>query len=163
VKALYVLYDGECGLCQRCRDWLRQQPAFVELRFMALQSPEVIRRFPGVEKLGLGEELIVVSDEGAVYRGASAWIMCLYALAEYREWAERLAHPVLLPLARQACLLVSKNRLRLSHWFFRGNPEAVKKRLAPALAPTCTPQRRGEPVNNPRSAQTRPAFNRPRI
>ena len=142
MKALYVLYDGECGLCRSCRDWLSRQPAFVELRFIAMQSPEVARRFPGLEKLGLGEELVVVSDEGAVYRGASAWIMCLYALVDYREWSERLAHPALLPLARQACLLVSKNRLRLSNWFFRGKPEAVRKRLDPVPGPTCTPARR---------------------
>ena len=51
---------------------------------------------------------MVVSDEGAVYRDGSAWIMCLFALEEYRDWANRLAHPLLRPLARQAFALLSQ-------------------------------------------------------
>jgi predicted DCC family thiol-disulfide oxidoreductase YuxK len=127
MKTLFVLYDGECALCQKCREWLSRQPAFVELRFIPMQSPEVLRRFPGIEKHGLGEDLLVVSDEGAVYRGPRAWIMCLYALAEYREWSERLSHPALLPLARQACMLVSQHRIRISKWFFRAKAQAMRK------------------------------------
>lgn len=137
MKSLFVLYDSECDMCWACREWLSKQPAFVELRFLPLQSPEVLRRFPGIEKHGLGEELVVVSDEGAVYRGSSAWIMCLYALIEYREWAERLANPALLPLARQICMFVSKHRLKLSRWFFRGSAAEVRKRLGPAPIDTC--------------------------
>jgi predicted DCC family thiol-disulfide oxidoreductase YuxK len=130
MKTLFVLYDGECALCRKCREWLSRQPAFVELRFIPMQSPEVLRRFPGIEKHGLGEDLLVVSDEGAVYRGPRAWIMCLYALVEYREWAERLSQPALLPLARQACMLVSWQRLRISKWFFRVKAEAMRNSKA---------------------------------
>ena len=137
MKTLFVLHDGECAFCQQCREWLSRQPAFVELRFIAMQSPEVTRRFPGLEKIGLGEDLLVVSDEGAVYRGTSAWVMCLYALVDYREWAERLSHPSLLPLARQAFLFLSKQRGRLSKWFFHGDPEDLRKRLGPELAVVC--------------------------
>ena len=50
-------------------------------------------------------ELVVVDDSGGVYRNGSAWIMCLYALREYREWSLRLATPALFPLARQAFAL----------------------------------------------------------
>ena len=87
-KALYVLFDQECALCQRCRQWLMRQEAFIELRFIPLQSPEVARRFPGLREwpdLDLREKLVVISDEGPVYQGQNAWIMCLYALKHYRE------------------------------------------------------------------------------
>ena len=137
MKTLFVLHDGECAFCQQCREWLSRQPAFVELRFIAMQSPEVTRRFPGLEKHGLGEDLLVVSDEDAVYRGTSAWVMCLYALVEYREWAERLTHPALLPFARRAFLLLSKQRGRLSKWFVHGDPEEVKKRLEAEIGASC--------------------------
>ena len=139
MKTLYVLYDQECGFCGRCRDWLLQQPAFVELRFIAAQSRDSALRFPGIHKFGVGEDLVVVSDEGAVYNGSSAYLMCLYALVEYREWAERLAHPTLLPLARRALLLLSKNRHRLSKWFFEDGPEFAEERLEKAEAedPAC--------------------------
>jgi hypothetical protein len=56
----------------------------------------------------------VISDEGAVYLNDHAWIMVLYAMVEYREWAARLTHPLLMPLARQAFAALSKNRHFLS-------------------------------------------------
>ena len=154
MKRLFVLYDGECAFCQQCREWLSQQPAFVELRFIPMQSDEVTQRFPGVEKFGLGEDLLVISDEGAVYRGSSAWIMCFYALVEYREWAERLAHPTLLPLARYAFQLVSKQRLRLSRWLFRAEPEDVRKQLGSEPAVTCAPERLEKCRRAPRSGRS---------
>jgi len=119
MKRLYVLFDEECALCQGCRRWLMRQRAFIELCFIPLQSPEMARRFPGLaewDQLDLREKLVVVSDEGAVYQGQYAWIMCLYALREYREWAQRLAHPALLPFARRVCETVSRNRLAISRF-----------------------------------------------
>ena len=130
MKTLYVLFDRQCALCRQCRRWLERQPAFVELRFMALQSPEVACRFPGIEAFHPREQLVVISDEGAVYQGPQAWIMCLYALREYREWSQRLASPVLLPWARRACELVSENRLSLSAWFRGLSDEALGEELA---------------------------------
>lgn len=130
MKTLHVLYDGECALCQRCRRWLEQQPTFVELRFLPLQSPQVALRFPGIESFNPSEQLLVVSDEGEVYQGPHAWIMCLYALREYREWSQRLASPALLPWARHACELVSENRLSLSAWFKGLSNEEIGRELA---------------------------------
>lgn len=116
MKQLYVLFDGECSLCERCRAWLARQPAYLELHFLPFQSPEVAQRFPGIEALHPEEQLLVVSDEGGVYRGSDAWIMCLYALHDYRELSLRLAHPILRPMARRACELLSANRYRFSRW-----------------------------------------------
>ena len=58
----------------------------------------------------------MVSDEGHIYRDSSAWIMCLYALEDYREWSLRLASPALRPFARQAFAFVSKHRSSISQW-----------------------------------------------
>ena len=46
MKCLYVLFDAECELCVRCRNWLMQQRAFVPLVFIAYHSDEAQRRFP---------------------------------------------------------------------------------------------------------------------
>ena len=119
MKYLYVLFDADCELCVRCRNWLMHQPAFVPLVFIALQSDEAQRRFPGIDGLKPGEQLLVISDEGAVYRGAHAWIMCLWALENYREHAQRMAHPILSPFARIVCELLSWNRYFLSDALFR--------------------------------------------
>ena len=119
MKRLYVLFDQECGLCLACGRWLARQEAFIELAFIPLQSPDIPRRFPGLREwpgLDLREKLVVVSDEGAVYQGQYAWIMCLFALRDYREWAQRLADPALLPFAKQVCELVSRNRLAITQF-----------------------------------------------
>jgi len=130
MKRLYVLYDAECELCVHCRDWLMKQPAFVPLVFVALQSAEAHRRFPGVEALRPNEQLLVISNEGAVYRGPCAWIMCLWALKDYRLHAQRLAHPILLPFARVACQLLSRNRFFISRALFRRDPQTVARVLS---------------------------------
>jgi predicted DCC family thiol-disulfide oxidoreductase YuxK len=129
MKCLYVLYDSQCELCVRCRNWLIKQAAFVPLVFIALQSDEVRRRFPGIDALKPDEQLLVISDDGSVYRGARAWIMCLWALRKYREHAQRLSNPVLLPLAQLVCELLSRNRFYLSHVLFRQDAESAARKL----------------------------------
>ena len=116
MRRLTVLYDARCGLCSFARRWARRQPAFVELIFLAAGSPEAARRFPGLVRPGEPEELIVVSDEGGVYRSDDAWLMCLYALEDFRgEWSLRLAAPAASrPLARRAFALLSRSRRSLS-------------------------------------------------
>jgi len=112
VRRLVVLYDAGCGICSASRRWLEGRRQLVALEFLAAGSAEARDRFPTLS--GEAEELIVVSDEGGVYRGAHAWIMCLWALDEYREWSFRLARPALLPRARDVFEWVSKRRRGLS-------------------------------------------------
>src|SRR5882757_5371360 len=119
IKILHVLYDGECALCRRSCLWMERQAALVELRFISFQSPDILLRFPLLGNLDLGAELVAVSDRGDIYRGSQAWIMCLHALREYREWARRLSQPALLPLARRLCKLISGNRRGLSRWLLK--------------------------------------------
>jgi len=118
MKRLYIFYDGECGLCRRCREWLANQSSYLELVFHPFQSGEARRLCPELQRFQPSEQLIVLSDEGGVYAGESAWLMCLYALRDYRDWSQKLATPSLRPLARRICILISHNRLRLSQTLF---------------------------------------------
>ncbi|MGH8047314.1 MAG: thiol-disulfide oxidoreductase DCC family protein [Chthoniobacterales bacterium] len=129
--------DAECELCNRVRQWLQEQPVFVELYFIPLQSSDIGKRFPGIEKLDLRAELVVISDEGAVYQGTSAWIMCLYALREYRVWSQRLAQPFLAPLARRVCEVISNNRIGLSRWLLKAAPNEIREKIEAMPAPLC--------------------------
>ena len=90
---------------------------FVPLTFVPLQAPDLEERFPGVTALEPARQILVVADNGDVWRGADAWIMCLWALREYRTWSQRLASPLLHPFAMRVCDMVSSNRHRFSHWF----------------------------------------------
>ena len=114
MRLLTVLYDPQCGLCARICQWLRVQPKWIPIRLVP--SNLTARFYPALAARNFREELIVVSDQGGVYMGDHAWIMCLYALKEYRGWARRLSRPALLPLARQAFAVLSGNRRRVSKW-----------------------------------------------
>jgi predicted DCC family thiol-disulfide oxidoreductase YuxK len=125
MERLTVFYDERCGLCCTCRDWLTRQPTFVTLEFIPLQSPLLEQRFPGLSAWRPEQEILVVSDDGGIYRGGGAWLMCLWATQTYREWAGRLAHPALFPMVRKFCSLVSANRLTLSELLFKRKPELL--------------------------------------
>jgi predicted DCC family thiol-disulfide oxidoreductase YuxK len=142
VESLYVLYDAQCGLCSWAKRWLMRQPALIDLKFIPAGSAVAGRLFPGLDRPGEApDELVVVSDDGAVYRNGSAWIMCLFALEGYREWANRLAHPLLRPLARQAFALLSKQRSRISRWLALASEVEIAETLSQVNAPICVPQR----------------------
>src|SRR5688572_7810269 len=116
MKRLYVLYDANCGLCSRIRRWVENQPAFVELGFISAGLSRARRWFPTLSANDPPGELVVIADDGGVYREDTSWIMVLYALENYRDWALRLSRPWLLPFARQAFALLTENRRKLSDW-----------------------------------------------
>ena len=133
MKTLYVLYDSRCGLCTEVRDWLREQPAHVELSLLASNSEYARRRFPDLPS----EELAVVSDDGRVWLGDNAFIVCLWALQEYRHWARRLASPIVRPMARQAFEAVSNNRKGVSSLLGLKSEVELKKRLSEVTITPC--------------------------
>ena len=134
MKHLTVLYDAHCGICREVRAWLGAQPTYVPLRFLPLQGSHVPALFPGIERFHPERRLAVVGDGGRVWSGDGAWIMCLWALREWRPWALRLARPGWRPLARRLCALVSENRHALSRrlgWLRRpGNERRALAELA---------------------------------
>ncbi len=149
MKTLYVMYDERCELCKRLRDWLREQRAWIELCMVPAGSAFVRARFPGLERIAAEGDLAVVSDAGEVYLNNRAWIMCLYALEEYRDWAVRLASPVLLPLARRAFAALSNNRAAISRWIGATDHE-VARELNAVEPPACGPSSCGtDPVPTP--------------
>ena len=114
MEKLTVLYDAWCGFCVSCRRWMEAQPAYVPLEFIPAGSAAALQAFPDLAAKQDPAELVAVDSDGAVYRGAHAWIMCLYVLRDYREWAQFLSRPTLLPLARQAFEMLSRNRKEIS-------------------------------------------------
>ncbi len=135
MRHLTVIYDPDCGLCARIATWLRAQPKWIPLRLVP--SNLAGRLYPTLMGAGIGQELIVVSDEGGVYLGDHAWLTCLHALRRYRSLARRLARPALLPLARQAFKYVSSNRYRISKWLEILSDSEIEAELGQIQAPRC--------------------------
>lgn len=112
VARLTVLYDATCALCVRCRDFLAESASFVPLELLACQSREARERYGAVP--WLGEELVVVSDEGDVWAGPAAFLVCLWALRAWRLWSYALSGPELAPLAHRFFAAISSRRRRIA-------------------------------------------------
>lgn len=155
MNTLYILYDHTCPHSVRHREWLARQEPLVPLRLLPQRAEEVPCRFPGIEAHLTPKELTVVSDDGRLWTGPAASVMCLFMLAQHREFAERLACPLLLPYARTALELLSRDRNVLAmmslfrrstdaelEGILRGNTEVAAQR--PRLPPPPTlPAARG--------------------
>ena len=113
MRELTVLYDPHCGLCKRAPAWLMGKPKYMELVFVPASSNEARSRYPQLDHALTLTDLTVISDQGAVYSGPKAWLMCLWALRDYREWALRLSTPELLPTAKRVISMISQNRYQL--------------------------------------------------
>lgn len=125
MEKLYVLYDPRCELCCRLKNWILVQRSWIGLAVVEAGSAKAKRLFPELDQIAGENDLVVVSDEGSVYLNDRAWIMVLYAMVDYREWASRLTHPLLLPLARQAFAALSKNRHFVSRLMTSENAETI--------------------------------------
>ncbi|WP_406527898.1 thiol-disulfide oxidoreductase DCC family protein [Streptomyces sp. I8-5] len=110
VERLTVLYDARCPLCLHLRQWLMKQRHLVPLDLVPAASEEARRRFPGLDHAGTLDEITVIGDRGQIYRGTSAWIVCLWALAEHRPRAHWLTTPAGRPFARATVLAAAKYR-----------------------------------------------------
>ena len=150
MEKLYVLYDPKCELCCRLKNWILVQRSWIGLAVIEQGSEKARRLFPDLEQIAGKEDLAVISDEGAVYLNDHAWIMVLYAMVDYRDWAARLTHPLLMPLARQAFAALSKNRHWISSILSSQNPEEIAVHLRKVDLEPCAVPAASIPVSRVR-------------
>jgi predicted DCC family thiol-disulfide oxidoreductase YuxK len=109
----------------------------VEVEFVDFASDLARARFPGIEALDPGRDVVVLADDGQWWQGTGAWLTCLWATREYRGWSLRLAAPALQPLVRNAVHLLSQNRLRVSRLLRLGNEAQLAGALGALPAAEC--------------------------
>jgi len=114
MRRLTVLYDQKCALCQRAWIWLNAQRQYVRLEFIPAGSDLARSRFPELDHEATLQELTVIGDGGEVYLGVKAWLLCLWALRDYRAMALRWSAPERMELARRFVAWISRNRGTLS-------------------------------------------------
>ncbi|MFI8434972.1 thiol-disulfide oxidoreductase DCC family protein [Streptomyces sp. NPDC079020] len=110
VARLTVLYDAQCSLCVHVRHWLMRQHQLIPLDLVPAASEEARRRFPGLDHAKTLDEITVIGDQGQIYHGTAAWIVCLWALSEHRPKAHWLTTPAGRPFARATVLAAAKYR-----------------------------------------------------
>jgi hypothetical protein len=94
---------------------MERQSAYVRLAFIPCAAPEAHTTFGAIP--WLGAELVVVADDGRVWAGSAAFLVCLWSLREWREWSYRLATPALAPFAERLFKALSAERRQLSGLF----------------------------------------------
>ena len=132
-----VFYDGRCGMCCSFHEWINRQPRAFEIAFIPYQAAKAERVFPGIGTLDPAREMIVRTSRNEIYRGAEAWVLCLFSCANHQTAARRLAGPGLLPVAIQACRVLAANRHALSKVFFRSKDRKVRDELHCMETPEC--------------------------
>lgn len=138
MNTLTLFYDARCGLCSQVRKWLSVQPAYVRLEFVPYDSPEAMRRLPAIRHLQADQEIVVMADSGEVWQGAGAWVICLWALKEYRAWSARLATPAMQAVARKVVHWISQNRIGMSRLMnFQSDAELTKIAEREMTEPVC--------------------------
>lgn len=108
---LTVLYDENCPLCRRARNWLASEPTHVPLELLAAGSSAALDRFGS---LGLsGRELVVVADDGRAWVGPAAFLVAMWSTRRWRAWSFVMSSRAFAPLAERFFRMVSANRGRI--------------------------------------------------
>jgi predicted DCC family thiol-disulfide oxidoreductase YuxK len=115
MRELTVLWDATCPMCVRCRVWLGEQRAMVPLRFVPCGSDEARASYASIP--WLGAELVVVSDDGDVWAGPAAFLVCLWTLEDWREWSYTLSGAALAPLVERFFQALSSHRQTIAAFF----------------------------------------------
>jgi predicted DCC family thiol-disulfide oxidoreductase YuxK len=110
VRRLTVLYDQECPLCRHVRGWLERQRQLVPLEFVPAGSPQAQQRFAALDHARTLREITVIGDSGQVYEATAAWVVCLWALSDYRAMSHRFSTPSGARLARGMVLTAARWR-----------------------------------------------------
>jgi predicted DCC family thiol-disulfide oxidoreductase YuxK len=133
IRKITIVFDDACGLCTRVKDWIAQQTPLVGLQFAVSGAPQTRAMFPTLP----AGELAVVADTGEVWLGDNAWIVCLWALRDYRGLSVKLTGPLLSTMAREAFSLVSRNRAALSGLLRLRSERELEQELRRVVVPKC--------------------------
>ncbi|CAG7601007.1 DCC1-like thiol-disulfide oxidoreductase family protein [Actinacidiphila bryophytorum] len=160
LRGLTVLYDPHCRVCAFVGGWLAGQRKLIPLRLVPVGSGQARRLFPALDHDGATRrEITAVGDAGQVYVGDSAWVVCLWALADHRALAHAMSTPSGRRLARAAMLGVAKYRNAQAPeasprtepartpWVYSGDGGWTARPPEPpeACADGCAPPGRGSP------------------
>ena len=91
VRGITVQFDPDCPVCRAARSWMQLRRPLVRVQFVPVGSEEARRRFPALDMDECRREITVVTDQGYLYRGRAAFILCLWALRSTRVLAIEMA------------------------------------------------------------------------
>lgn len=108
-----LVYDGECRVCIRTVNVLRDRDRDGLFEMVAFQSAGVPERFPDITRAEFEESVQLIGPDGGRWEGADAieQIFTLVPRARPLAWLFRI--PLARPIARWAYRLFARNRHKL--------------------------------------------------
>ena len=107
-----VVYDGECTVCIRSVNALRDRDRDGLFELVAYQSEGVMDRFPNITEREFHESVQLIGPDGGRWHGADAVEKIFALLPGARPLAWIFKIPLVRPLARRAYRLFARNRAR---------------------------------------------------
>lgn len=107
-----VVYDGECEVCIRTVNRLREWDRDARFELAAYQSEGVMDRFPEIAEREFRESVQLIGPGGERWQGADAVEKILELVPRVRPLAWLFRIPLMRPIARLAYRLFSRNRSR---------------------------------------------------
>jgi predicted DCC family thiol-disulfide oxidoreductase YuxK len=108
-----VIYDGQCRICTSQVQRLARWDGSGRLAFLAIDEPEVRRRWPQLKFEDLMREMHLVEPGGRVHRGAEAFCYLSRRLPRLYFLAPLLNFPGTLSLWQALYRQVARRRYRL--------------------------------------------------
>ena len=109
-----VLWDGECGFCRRCVEWLASKDKRGALEFKPYQSVELA---PSLRE-ACKSAVHVIKTDGEIVRGGRAIMFC-GLFTPLSGWARIGLWPIFLPFIELGYKFVASNRNLVSQFFFK--------------------------------------------
>jgi predicted DCC family thiol-disulfide oxidoreductase YuxK len=102
IRRYTLVYDGDCSVCNRSVNLLRQMDKRQEIEIVPSQATGVMARFPWIPSAAFAEAIQLIGPGGKTWQGAAAieqllgvlprgrWIAWMYRIPLVRAIADRL-------------------------------------------------------------------------
>ncbi|HMM27056.1 MAG TPA: DUF393 domain-containing protein [Aggregatilineaceae bacterium] len=115
--SLTVIFDGDCGVCQRLAQFAADRDPARRLRFTAYQRADLAALSPGLTREMTARSVYVVEPDGTRWRGARAVFEIMRRMPGLWAWIGRAgALPPVSLLAEPFYRLAARHRTRISRW-----------------------------------------------
>lgn len=105
-----VVYDGECRVCIRSVNLLRDRDRHARFELVAYQAEGVQDRFPSITREEFEASVQLIGPDGGRWEGADAVAKILELIPRGRPFSWLFRIPIIRPVARYAYRLFARHR-----------------------------------------------------
>jgi len=114
MKRAIVIYDGDCGICEKFKKIVMRLDWFHRFEFEPFQQDQIFLTYPWLSREECEKELKLIEDEKNVFGGADAVLKICFKVPLLMIVGRLFWIPPLRQFARWAYVKVANNRHRIS-------------------------------------------------